>query len=399
MVTSRSKRIWIQAPLGFGSGLPILLTGATMTAWLEDVGVSLKVIGFFALIHLPYNLKFLWAPLLDRFPLPWLGRRRGWILLTQLLLLAGIAVTGTVDAATQPTTIAMFALAVSCFSASQDIVVDAYRTDVLREDERGKGSATYVTGYRIAMIAAGGGALVLADVVSWRTTYWVMAALMVVGIVGTLCAAETEASKPPTSMREAVFEPLYDFFRRRNALLVIAIVLLYKVGEYVAGHMIPPFLLGLDFSKTEVGLVQKTFGLVATIGGCALGGVIADRIGVLKAMIIFGVLQAAANVGYLALALVGKDHTLLVVAIGVDNVCNGCGVAALMAFLMSLCNRRFSATQYALLASASSLTGRLLSATAGYVIAGIGWAGFFALSIVAALPALLLLSWYRTRDE
>ncbi len=369
-----------------------------MTAWLDDVGVGLEAIGLFALLHLPYNLKVFWAPLLDRFRLPWLGRRRDWMLATQILLMLAIAGMAFVDAAASPGALAVVALAVAVISASLDVVVDAYRTDVLSGDEVGKGAATYVMGYRTAMIAAGGGALVLADVVSWRATYLFMAALMVVGIFATLFAPIPEQTRPPRSLREAIFEPLFDFFRRRGALLALAIVVLYKVGETMVAHMTPAFLLGLDFTKTEVGVVQKTLGLAATIGGCAVGGVLADRIGVLRALLVFGLLQAFANAGYIALALVGKEHALLLVAVSVDNLCNGCGIAALMAFMMTLCNRRFSATQYALLASASTVLGRLLCAASGFLIAAIGWAGFFAVSIVLAAPALALVSWYRRLD-
>ncbi len=379
--------------------MPLLLTGSTLTAWLDDAGVGIEVIGFFALISLPYNLKFLWAPLLDRFQIPGLGRRRGWILLFQLALALAIAAMGAVDAAASPASVAVLGLAVAFLSASQDVVVDAYRTDVLAKDELGKGTATYVTGYRLALIAAGGGALALADVVPWRVTYWVMASLMVVGITAAWWAPDPPPTEPPRSVREAVFEPLIEFFRRRGALLALIIVMLYKLGDALANHMITPFLLGLDFTKTEIGVVQKLLGMAATIGGCAVGGLLVDRIGVIRSLIWFGLLQAVANLGYLALALVGKNHSVLVAAIGIDNVCNGLGTAALVAYLMSLCNRRFSATQYALLTSASTILGRLLGALSGIVIARIGWAGFFVASIGVAAPALLLLTWYRREQE
>jgi len=398
MASASSRRIWIQTPLGFGSGVPLLLTGATLTARLDDAGVGLEALGFLALLHLPYNLKIFWAPFLDRFRLPWLGRRRDWMLATQIVLMVAIAAMGLLDAAASPAALVVLALGVAFVSASLDVVVDAYRTDVLSGNEVGKGAATYVTGYRTAMIAAGGGALVLADLVSWRAAYLCMASLMAVGIAATLCAPEPGDARPPASLREAVFEPLYDFFRRRWALLALAIVVLYKLGEGLVSHMITPFLLGLDFSKTEIGLVQKTLGLAATIGGCALGGILADRIGVLRALLLFGLMQALANVGYVALALVGKSHAVLFGAVAVDNVCNGCGIAALMAFMMTLCNRRFSATQYALLASASTVLGRLLGAASGYLVGAVGWAGFYVVSIVLAAPALVLVTWYRRAD-
>ena len=390
MSTPRT-RVWAQAPLGFSAGIPPYLIGGTLVAWLATEGVSVEALGLFALVSLPYNLKFLWAPFVDRFSPPFLGRRRGWIASMQVLLAGAIALLATLDVAGDPLTLALLATAIATLSATQDIGVDAYRTDILGERERGKGTATYVAGYRIALIVTGSGALVLSDYVSWRVTYLVLAGVALVAVVPTILAPEPGDLPVPTSMRAAVVDPLREFFTRPGALLALAFVMAFKIGDLAARDMITPFLLDLDFTKTEIGVVQKALGMGATIVGAVVGGVLVDRIGVLRALLIFGAAQACANAGYLVLTLTGKDHVVLLAAIGVDNLCNGLGTAAFVAFLMSLCDRTFSATQYALFTSASSLLGRFSGAVSGFVIASIGWAGFFALTIAVAAPALALL--------
>ncbi len=395
MSSADRKRIGIQLPLGFSSGLPLLLTGATLTAWLQDEHVNLVAIGAFAAVSLPYNFKFLWAPLLDRYTLPLLGRRRGWILLFQLLLAGALAAMGTIDAGASPAAIAVMAVAVAALSASQDVVIDAYRTDLLDAGQRGRGTATYVVGYRVALIVAGAGALALADQVSWRLVYFALAALMAVQVVGTFAAPEPERQHRPASLADAIWKPLGEFFGRRGALVVLSAVALYKFGDSMVSHMVVPFLQQTGFSKTEIGAVQKFAGMAATIAGVGLGGIVLDRIGVLRTLIWFGLLQAVANVGYIVLALHGKSHATLIVAIILDNLCNGLGTAAFVAWLMSLCDERYSATQYALLTSASTILGRLLGAGAGWIVDDIGWAGFFAVTIVVAIPALALILWYR----
>ncbi len=389
--SSAKLRVGIHLPLGFSAGLPLLLTGSTLVAWLTDAGVTVEKIGLFALVGVPYTFKFLWAPLLDRFSIPLLGRRRGWILLAQLLLLLSIAWLGFQDPSTGALEIAVAAVAVAFLSATQDIVVDAYRTDSLHDDERGKGSATYVIGYRVAMIVAGAGALMLADHITWRAVYLIMAALMFIGMVATWFAPAPANIRPPESLYRAVIEPLHEFFWRRGALLALAFVMLYKFGDALASNLSIKFLLDLEFSKTDVGLIQKFLGLGATIVGCSIGGIWADRIGLWKALLIFGAAQALANVGYLALAITGKSYPVLIAAIGVDNICNGLGTAAFVAYVMSLCHRSFSATQYALLTSAAAILGRTLGASAGYIQKSAGWTGFFAITIAVAVPALLLL--------
>lgn len=387
----RARRVGIQVPLGFAAGIPLFLTGTTLTAWATDVGVSMVAVGAMALVKLPYNFKFLWAPLLDRFTLPWLGRRRGWMIVMQLALTLAIFAMGTMNPASMMGKLAIIAVAVAALSASQDIVIDAYRTDMLGDHERGRGAAAYVISYRIALIVTGSGALILSDHVSWQVTYWVMAGLMSTGVIATFLAPRSPAIRPPRDLVAAVVLPFREFFSRRNAILALAIVMSYKFGDALAGHLITPFLMKVGFAKTDIGVLQKALGMAATIAGAAAGGVVADRIGVLRALLIFGVLQTLANVGYAVLAVTGKSYALLVVAVGVDNLCNGLGTAAFVAFLMSLCRRRFSATQYALFTSASSILGRLLGAFSGYVVDGIGWVGFFIVTIVVAIPALVVI--------
>ncbi|MBT8493576.1 MAG: MFS transporter [Deltaproteobacteria bacterium] len=386
-----SQRVAAQLPLGMASGLPLFLTGPTLTAWLESEAISIEAIGVFALVALPYNLKFLWAPLLDRFRLPWLGRRRGWMLLFQLLVCSSLVLLAAQQPQGSLLAIAVLALATAVLSASFDVAVDAYRTDVLEEDERGRGTSAYVIGYRLALIVAGSGALILADVVGWRSTYLIMAALVGLGAVASWWAPATEEIEAPRSLRESVVAPFSELLGRRAIVGLLAIVVLYRVGDSLVMHMIVPFLLEIDFSNTEIGVVQKGFGMAATILGVWLGGSLVDRLGPWKALLLFGLVQALANLGYIALAVGDRSLVMLAAAVVVDNVCNGLGTAAFVTFLTALCHHRFSATQYALLTSLSTVLGRLLAAGSGFVVAALGWAALFGGTVAAAIPALAVI--------
>lgn len=380
-------------PLGFASGLPNPLVGSTLTAWMALEGVSLKTIGLFGLVALPYNLKFLWAPLLDRFALPFLGRRRGWMLVSQLALLVAIAALGSSSPTQSPLTIASLALAVAFLSASQDIVADAYRTDSLAVHERASGAAIFVATYRLALIVAGAGCLILSDFLSWQLIYLLMASLLLVGIGGTFMAPQPQREvRPPSRLREAVVEPLHEFFTREGAFVALTIVVLYKVGDAVAGHLLTPYLIEMGFSGTEIGGVQKGLGMAATIGGALVGGGLVARFGLRPSLIVFGVLQALANALYALLLLTGKSHSMLIVAVGVDNICNGLGTAAFVAYLMTLCDPRYSATQFALLSSAMGIGGRILGSGGGFLAERFGWLSFFVVTIVLAIPAIVLLA-------
>ncbi len=388
----RSKRVGMLAGLGFASGLPLVMSGQTLSAWMATVGVDIKTIGLLTLVSLPYSLKFLWAPLLDRYALPILGRRRGWMALTQLALFGAIWFESSVDPQATPSAMAVAALLVAMLSASQDIVSDAYRTDVLPPEERASGTSTFVFGYRIAMLVAGMGALALSDYLPWPTVFRVVAVMMLPAVVITWRAPEPENVRPPRTIKAAFTLPFADFFSRRRALAVLGFVMLYKFGDYIASNMSVPFLIMLDFSRTEIAALSKAIGFGAMTLGILLGGGMVAKLGLRRALFLFGVLSAATNSGYLALAIVGKNHALLAAAIGVHNLCAGMAEAAFMAFLTSLCNKSFSATQFALLSSASTLAGRTLGASAGYVVAAGGWTTFFGAAMFMAVPALILLS-------
>lgn len=387
----KSRRVTLLLALGFASGLPLYLSGGTLTAWMTAEGVDLKTIGIVSLVGLPYSFKFLWAPLLDRFQLPWLGRRRGWMAATELALAVAIAGMAAFDLRESLPALALVAFVVAFFSASQDIVVDAWRTDVLRPEERGAGTATFVAGYRIAMIVSGPAALTLSTWLPWRAVYLVMAALMLIGVGATLLAEEPEAT-PPADMVAAIVEPFRDFLARKGAVLALLFVALYKMGDAVAMHMVTPFLYRtVGFGMREIGVLNQGLGLAATIAGALAGGALLARMGQRRALFAFGVLQASTNFLYVLLALVGKSYALLVVTVGIDQLAGGLGTAAFTAYLMSLCNKRFSATQYALISSFYSVAQRFVGAGSGYVVEEIGWAWFFAATAVAATPALIIL--------
>jgi len=381
--------------LGFSSGLPLYLTSKTLQAWLTDEQVSLTAIGLFSLVGLPYSLKFLWSPLVDRYVPPFLGRRRGWLVLTQIALFIAIAAMALLNPRQALQPLAILALVIAFLSATQDIAVDAYRTDVLEEPEMGTGAAVNVLGYRIALLLTGGLALVLADQLPWSTVYLLMAGLMIIGLVAAVRAPEPILrDRPPESLADAVRLPFLEFFQRSGwlqGLLILMFVVLYRLGDALVGNMATPFLLQAGFSKTAVGAIQGGLGLLATIVGVLTGGAILTKIGINRSLWVFGGLQAISNLAYYGLSQVGKNYQLMVVAINIENFCAGLGTAAFVAFLMSLCNPRFSATQYALLSSLFATTSSILSAPAGGLAGATGWPSFFLITLAAALPGLLLL--------
>ncbi len=399
----RSKKIFLLLLLGFASGLPLALTAGTLQAWLAAENVDIVAIGWFALVGQPYTYKFLWAPLMDRYtPLPRLGRRRGWLLVTQLLLAGAIAFMGTLTPADSAWLLGASALSVAFLSASQDIVFDALRTDWLEREERGAGAAVSVLGYRIAMLVSGAGALILADQwLGWRATYWLMALFMGVGMLATWYVIEPEPKGgAPKTLDDAVIKPFAEFFARDGALALLALVVLYKLGDAFAGNLTTAFLLrGPGFSLTEIGAINKGFGLVATIVGALAGGALMAKMRLYRALLLFGVLQALTNLGFMLLAASGKSYALMVTVIGLENLCGGMGTAAYVALLMALCDRRFSATQYALLSALSAVGRVYVGPVAGYLVAGLGWQAFFFFTFLIALPGLALLLWMRARLE
>jgi PAT family beta-lactamase induction signal transducer AmpG len=398
----RSRKIGLLLLLGFASGLPLALTAGTLQAWLAAENVDIVAIGWFALVGQPYTYKFLWSPLMDRYtPLPALGRRRGWLLVTQLALVAAIAFMGTLRPADSAWLLGATALSVAFLSASQDIVFDALRADWLERDERGAGAAVSVLGYRVAMLASGAGALILADQgLGWSGTYWLMAALMGVGLAASWLVVEPEGGAAPRTLDEAVVKPFAEFFSRQGALALLVLVVLYKLGDAFAGNLTTAFLLrGPGFSLTEIGAINKGFGLAATIVGALAGGALMARMRLYRALLLFGVLQALTNLGFMLLAASGKSYALMVTVIGLENLCGGMGTTAYVALLMALCDRRFSATQYALLSALSSVGRVYVGPVAGYLVAGFGWQPFFFFSFLIALPGLALLVWARERID
>ena len=395
----RSPRVAAVLVLGFSSGLPLALTGSTLQAWLTVSDIDIQTIAWFSWIGVPYLLKFLWSPIMDRFVPPFLGRRRGWMLLTQFALLAGIAAMTLAPPSESILLLGILALWVAFASASHDIVIDAYRTDVLRLHERGMGAAVGVFGYRIAMLASGGLALILADQVGWRSAYLLMAALMAVGLVTSMLAPEPETQAvPPRSLIDAVVLPLADLFSRRGAFALLALVMLYKFGDALAGTLTTAFLIrGVGFTPTDVGVVNKFLGLAALLLGALVGGVVLARLSLYRALLAFGVLQAVSNLSFAWLAWAGKSYPLLVFAVAFENLASGMGTAAFVAFAMALCNSSFSATQYALLSALASLGRVLFGPVTGGLVAWMGWADFFVVTFVAALPGLWLV--WRMRER
>lgn len=387
-----SRRVLCLLGLGLSSGLPLALTGSTLQAWMASAKVDLRIIGIFSLVGLPYTLKIIWAPLMDRFSIPFLGRRRGWIVTMQLLLAGSIISLGFTSPAFTPWATACLAFAIAFFSASQDIVFDAYRADVLAEKELGAGAATSVIGYRVAMLISGAVALILSDHMPWYMVYGLMGLLMIGNTVFTFWAPEPEeAVLPPRTIKEAVLDPLASYFRRSGAVEMLLFIMVFKLADAIAGAMTTPFLLDLGFTRTDVGTVNKAFGLLSTIFGTLAGGGIIARIGINRSLWIFAFVQALSNLSFTALAMLGKNYAAMVGAIGMENICGGMGTAAFIAFLMSLCDKRFTATQYALLSSLMAVTRVLAGVPTGFMVTSMGWAAFYAVSTLGALPGILLL--------
>jgi PAT family beta-lactamase induction signal transducer AmpG len=390
--------------MGFSSGLPLALSGATLSFWLAKVGVSKTDIGLFALVGLAYNLKFLWSPLFDNVVAPWLGRglgrRRAWGILTQLGLIAALLAAGASDPSVSPLGTALCAVLVAFFSASQDIVIDAYRVEILEERQQGAGAAVTQYGYRIGMLASGAGALFLSTVLSWFWVYAVMAALVGLGVLLFLVSpeptrgADTRAparGTPADRLREAIIEPFADFSRHSGWIVILAFVVLFKLGDALAGNMATPFYVEMGFSAEEIATVTKVFGLAATTLGIFCGGLLVAQMPLPRALLISGVLQLASNWMFALQAMLGHDVAFLTLTIFTENFTGGIGSAAFVAYLSSLCTLKYTATHYALLSSLATFGRTLLSSPAGWFADRLDWVTFFLATSVAALPGLLLL--------
>lgn len=458
------KRVIAVLFLGFSSGLPILLILKTLSAWLADVDVDKSTIGLFAFVFAPYTFKFIWAPFMDRMPLPPLttifGRRRGWLLPTQLCLMVAIFSLGQTDPSIDPLMTAAMAFLVAFFSASQDIVIDAYRIELLREDQLGAGAANVVTGYRIGMWVAGALALYIADIAGWSAAYTVMALLILVGVVTVLLTPEPDpvpgdqgllgpddqtagswqftpvvvtlalsafigvvigdsyGLKPgliggigialvlaallavfgkSSTFREGAIEPYRDFFKRNGlsiAMVILAFISLFKASDVLLTLMANPFYLEIGFTKSQIAWVSGSFGFFVTFAGSYLAGLLIYRIGILASLWISGILMMASNLMFALQAYVGAHYGLFHVTIFIENLSGGMGTTAFVAYLASLCNRRYTAVQYALLTSFMQMLGKfLIVPSSGFLVEGMGWIMFFLISSLASLPALLLLWW------
>ena len=377
--------------MGFASGLPLLLTKGLLQAWMTKEGMDLSLIGLTNLLALPYSIKFLWAPFLDRYTFFFLGRRRGWLLMAQFSLILSIAGMGLSNPKDSPMILVAAALLVTFFSASQDIVIDAYRREDLADEELGMGSALYVLGFRIGMLLSSGGGLVMADYMSFKAVYFIIAACMLPAIITTLLTPEPYVTATPKNLREAVIEPLADYFSRREALWMLAFILMYKIGDIMASNITTPFYMDLGFSLMEIGAITKLLGFWAIIAGASLGGLIMLRIGINRSLWIFGMLQAISTAGFAVLAHIGYSIPTLSVVIGFENLSAGMGTAAFMAFMASITNKKFTATQYALLTSFMAFGRDVLSSPTGFFAKHMGWESFFIFCVLIAIPGMLLL--------
>lgn len=391
----KSRKMAALLLLGFSSGLPLYLTSRTLQAWMTVEGVNLTAIGFVSLFSLPYSLKFLWAPLIDGFSFPFLGRRKGWLIVTQLALAAAIAAMALQNPAGALQLVAINAVAIAFLSATQDITIDAYSADILDRHEVGAGAGVKVLGYRAGMIVAGGTALIVADKLSWPTVYVLLGGLMLlILVISTRVPEPVLRERPPSSLTEAVRMPFIDFFGRlgrARGMWILAFVLFYRLGDSLIDNMTTPFLLQTGFSQTDVGAIQGGIGLFTTIVGVLAGGAVLSRIGINRSLWIFGVLQLASNFAYLLLATMGRHYPMMVATIIIENFCYGLATAVIVGFIMTLCNPKFSATQYALLSSVIAVGRTVLAAPAGAVAGLTGWPLFFLISVAAALPGMALL--------
>jgi len=392
---SRTKALLVCIFLGFSSGLPLFILYNLLSAWLKSEGVDLKAIGLFALVGMPYTWKFLWAPAMDRFKLPFLGRRRGWMIFTQIAVMLAVILMGQFNPSTEIWIVVFLASIVAFFSASQDIVVDAHRREWLTEGQMGSGTALFVNAYKLSTLVPGSLSLILSDLITWDWVFFITGLFMLPGILTTLLVSEPREYGPaPLTMKEAVIEPFKEFVQRsgwKHAALILLFIFLYKLGDSMASALATPFYIELGFTRTEIGLVAKNAGLWASILGGILGAYWMLKTGVNKGLWIFGVLQAVATFGFVVLAQSGPDLWVLSWVIGFEAITAGLGTAAFTAYLALETNPRFTATQFALFTSLSAVPRTFINALTGYIVEFTGWTNFFIICVVLALPGLMLL--------
>ncbi|MBI1328215.1 MAG: MFS transporter [Alphaproteobacteria bacterium] len=399
-------RLLVIGLLGVVSGLPLALTAGTLGIWLMEAGVDKTTIGLFASVATPYVLKFLWAPLVDQLRIPFLhrfGRRRSWLMVVQAVLVVCIIGLGFSHPEAAAGATALWALLLATASATQDIVIDAYRVEYLKPEDQGAGAAMVVFGYRIGLLLSGAGALYLAEYYSWQVAYVCMAALLPLGALAVLWAGEPAAKRPHKAakmrfgawLHHAVVEPFQEFLQRGGAFLILAFILFYKFGDALAGVMTGPFLIDIGFSKSDIATVVKTYGLAATLLGAFMGGILVARMPIMSALLICGILQMGSNLMFALQAVVGADIWLLMATITIENFSGGMGTAAFVAYISRLCNVQYTATQYALLSALASVGRVWLSTSGGWLAETLDWPLFFAASTLAAVPGLLLIYWLR----
>jgi PAT family beta-lactamase induction signal transducer AmpG len=394
-----NRRMLICVFIGFTSGLPLFTLVYLVQAWLRSEGVDLKEIGLFALIQFPYTWKFIWAPLMDRY-VPRLpgwhpGRRRGWLIVTQLLVAAAIGSLGFVSPKNAIWTVAALTALVAFFGASQDIAIDAYRRELLADTEQGLGNAVFVNAYKIAALVPGSLGLILSDHLPWTTVFIVTAAFMVPGMIVTLVVREPEVhGEPPKNLREAIVQPFSEFVARggwRTALLVVGFIFLYKLGDTMATTLSTSFFLDVGFNKTQIGVIAKTVAFWASLAGGIVGGVCLVKIGIARGLWIFGVLQIVSTLGFAWLAKLGPSPLALASLYGFETFATGCTLAAFVAYIASTTDPRYTATQFALFTSLASVPRTLASAASGFVVAKTGWFEYFLICAVLSIPGMLLL--------
>ena len=389
-----NRRMLICVFTGFTSGLPLYILISLIPAWLRTEGVDLSTIGLFAIIQFPYTWKFVWSPFMDRFVPPFLGRRRGWLIITQVTLLVVIAVFGLFDPHTSIWSIAGLSAAVAFFSASQDIVVDAYRRELLPDAELGLGNSIHINAYRIAGLIPGSLSLILADHLPWSTVFQITSLFMLVGIAMTLAVEEASLDMPPRTLKAAVIEPFEEFIGRkgiRSALFILAFMFLYKIGDNMATALATPFYLDMGFSKTEIGIIAKNAALWPTIIGGMLGGLLMVKIGINRALWLFGVVQLITIVGFVVLSQLGHDRIALAIVISLEYLGVGLGTAAFTAFIARSTHPKYTATQFALFTAFMAIPRTFANASVGFIVDSVGWTQFFVFCTIIAIPGMLLL--------
>ncbi len=380
---------------GFSSGLPLFILLTLVQAWLTDSGLNVKALGLFALVMFPYTWKFLWAPLMDRYAITYLGRRRGWMAVTQFALFIAIGILGMLNPQQQMVLIGVMAAVIAFLSASQDIVIDAYRRESLPDEEQGLGSAIHVNAYRVAGMVPGALSLILADRMSWQIVFWITAAFMLPGLICTFFVKEPSVQGGvPRTIRDAVILPFTEFIKRdgwKKAILILLFIFLYKLGDSLATALSIKFYLDMGFTMTQIGVVAKTTGFWASIGGALLGGIWIIGLGINRGLWIFGALQAIAILGFSGLAHSTADPILLAIVIGAEAFGTGLGTAAFVAYIAKTTDPRYTATQFALFTSLAAVPRTFINASAGYIIDVMGWFMFFNLCFLLAVPGMLLL--------